>query len=192
MATSVEDAEEDEPVAELGEVDRLAARRRVEDLARGGHAREQRGRQQGEEDGREEELARARADGHGAEEGPGGGDADRPEDHHDGQRSGDGGRSTWKRSATSGTTTTSTARRKASTPAALPHQMAARGMGDTRRPTSADSSRSRCQVRPRASTEEKAMASQSAPGATRVVVSGPVAKATLARIATSAAKKAAS
>ena len=35
-------------------------------------------------------------------------------------------------------------------------------------------------VRPRARTEENAMASQRAPGATRVVVSGPVVNATLA------------
>ncbi len=90
-----------------------------------------------------------------------------------------------------GTTTTSTARMKARTPPALPHQIAARGMGETSRPTSADSSRSRCQVRPSASTDENTTASQSAPGATRVVVCGPVAKATLARMATSAAKNAA-
>src|SRR5580698_2772446 len=79
----------------------------------------------------------------------------------------------------------------ASTPALLPHQIAARGMGETRSPTNADSSRSRCQLRPRARTDENTTASQRAPGATRVVVCGPVAKATLARIATSAAKKAA-
>src|SRR5271167_1861796 len=79
----------------------------------------------------------------------------------------------------------------ASTPAAFPHQIAALGMGETRSPTSADSSRSRCQLRPRARIEENRTASHRAPGATRVVVCGPVVKATLARTATMTAKKAA-
>jgi hypothetical protein len=100
-----------------------------------------------------------------------------------------GTRLTWNKRAMSGTTTTSTASTNPSTPSALPHQMAARGTGVTSSPSSADSSRSRCHVRPSARMEEKAIESQSAPGATRVVVSGPVANEMLAMTATSAAKK---
>src|SRR3984957_8183 len=67
--------------------------------------------------------------------------------------------------------------------------MAARGTGETRRPRSADSSRSRCQLLPSARMEAKAMDSHSAPGATRTVTSGPVVKARLAMMATMTAKK---
>jgi hypothetical protein len=82
-------------------------------------------------------------------------------------------RSTWNRSATTGTTTHSTIATNKATPMAFPAKMAARGAGDTRSAKSAPSSRSRCHVRPRASTLANATASQIAPGATRVVVTEP-------------------
>ncbi len=73
-------------------------------------------------------------------------------------------RSTWKSKAISGTRMASTARTKLRTPAAFPHQIAARGTGETNSPASALSSRSRCQLRASAKIDENAMASHKGPG----------------------------
>ncbi len=82
-------------------------------------------------------------------------------------------RSSANRSAAAGITTNSTTTRKASTPMLLPAKMALRAAGATKSPSSAPSSRSRCQVRPRASTAAKAMEIQITPDAMSRRVVGP-------------------
>lgn len=96
-------------------------------------------------------------------------------------------RSSAKSSAAVGITSSSTAIRNASTPAALPAKSDARGRGDTSRPISADSSRSRCHVRPMASTDANVTLSQMTPGATDVFPS-PTVNATDESTATRIAK----
>jgi hypothetical protein len=67
--------------------------------------------------------------------------------------------------------------------------MALRESGATNKPSSADSSRSRCQVLPRAKTAENASDSQITPAATMRPLAGPPKNDREAMITTSSAKK---